>query len=187
MNIFSPTENRNTLHEKERGSPLACAAEMFSNLHISTSIKLCWNPGSGCGFIRGHGSSGKTAPFSAAYLSRWRHSRNHEKLNITETEPQNRFMISFNAALFTFSFWTRLSCTETRQKKIMFSLFSASPLWPGLKGKKKPSQLEWTAVASSVCGFYLIDCWVKEKAEWDHVLQHLVLEIYTYREVRQLM
>lgn len=82
-NIFLPTEHRNALYENERGSPsvatLACVTEMFSNLHISTSIKLRWNPGSGCGFIRGHGSSGKTAPFSAAYLLRWRSSRNHER------------------------------------------------------------------------------------------------------------
>lgn len=120
-NIFSPMENRNALYKKGRRSPsvatLACATEMFSNLHISTSIKLRWNPGSGCRFIRGHSSSGKTAPFSAAYLLRWLSSRNHERWNITEKEPQNRFMTSFNTALFTFSFWTHLSCIKTRQKK----------------------------------------------------------------------
>lgn len=70
---------------------------------------------------------------------------------------------------------------RNKAEKIRSSLFSASPLWPRLKGKKH-SQLEWTAVASSVCGFYLIDCWVKEKAEWDHVLQQACFRnIYVYR------
>lgn len=54
-----PKENRNALHKKGWGSP----SVMFSNLNISSSIKLYWNPGSGCGFIWGHGSSGKTVLF----------------------------------------------------------------------------------------------------------------------------
>lgn len=100
--------------------------------------------------------------------------------------------MSFNAALFTFSFLDtsvlHRNEAKKKQQKTVLPLFCFTFVTPQLKGrKKKPSQLEWTAVASSVCGVYLTDCWVKEKAEWDHVLQQPGLETYTCAEVRQLM
>lgn len=75
---------------------------MSSNLLTFTSYKLRWILGSRSGFVWGQCRSGKTPPFSAAYLLSWRGSINHNWWDIIKTNPQNRFMIRFSAGSFSF-------------------------------------------------------------------------------------
>ena len=67
---------------------------------------------------------GKQPLFSAAYLLRWQGSRNHNWWNIIKTNPQNRFMISFNAGSFSFKSLISLSLhwIEWRIKIYLFPI-----------------------------------------------------------------
>lgn len=102
---------------------------MFSNRHISTSIKLCWNSGSGCRFIRGHSGSGKTASFfsclliEVALFQKPRVIKYHREATAKQIydERWRRFI--------HISFLDTSLLHRKKAGKPTSSLLSASPLW----------------------------------------------------------